>query len=50
MGFYQLSDACIRDASASEYKLYIETVFVILQEFWIFVELSVAKERYVTHG
>jgi len=33
MGFYQLSDACIRDASASEYKLYIETVFVILQEF-----------------
>jgi len=31
MGFCQLSDACIRDASANEYKVYLETVFLILQ-------------------
>jgi len=32
VGFCQLSDACIRDASAKEYKVYSENVFLILQE------------------
>ena len=50
VGFCQLSDACIRDASAKEYKVYSENVFLILQEIWIFVEPSVTEERYVTHG
>lgn len=50
MGFCQLSDSCIRNASANKYKVYLGTVFLILQDLWIFVEPSVTKERYVTHG
>jgi hypothetical protein len=32
MGFCQLSDACIRDVVANEYKVYLETVFLILHK------------------
>lgn len=48
MGFCQLSDACIRDASVNEYKVYLKTVFLILQELLIFLNLQ-WQEKGMSH-